>query len=142
MVTIPTTEQLKTRFPEFINVSDARVTLFIEEATCSVDDCWVEKDQSPAIMALACHMMSLEGEPSASSGAGEGSDPSNTNFKDGRFLKRRKVGDTENEWAESSASMAAGSKSATASEAGYRSTTYGSKFYKLMKLNHSGMRVV
>lgn len=142
MVTVPTTEQLKARYPEFNIVDDARVTMFIEEATRSVDDCWAENDQSPAIMALSCHLMSLEGEPSASSGSGEGSDPSNTNFKDGRFLKRRKVGDTENEWAESAASMTAGTKSATASEAGYRSTTYGAKFYKLMKLNHSGMRVV
>lgn len=142
MVSVPTSENLKARYPEFTSVNDARVTLFIEEATQSVDDTWIENDQSPAIMSLACHLMSLEGEPSASSGAGEGSDPSNTNFKDGRFLKSRQVGDTKNEWAESASAVAAGQMSATASQAGYRSTTYGAKFLKLMKLNHSGMRVV
>ncbi len=142
MVDTPTASELKVRFPEFATVADARVTLFIEDATRSVDDLWIESDQSPAIMSLACHLMSLEGEPSASSGSGEDSDPSKTNFKDGRFLKSRQVGDTKNEWAESAASMAAGSMSATASEASYRSTVYGARFLKLMKLNHSGMRVV
>lgn len=142
MVNVPTSANLKARYPEFTSVGDARVTLFIEEAARSVDDSWIETDQSPAIMSLACHLMSLEGEPSASSGSGEGSDPSNTNFKDGRFLKSRQVGDTKNEWAESAAATAAGSMSATASQAAYRSTAYGAKFLKLMKLNHSGMRVV
>lgn len=140
MVNVPSVADLRARFPEFASVADARVTLFIEDATRSVDDSWIDTDQAPAIMSLACHYMSLEGEPSASSDAG--SDPSKTNFKDGRFLKRRTVGDTTNEWAESSAATAAGSMSATASEAGYRATVYGARFWKLMKLNHSGMRVV
>lgn len=142
MVNVPNVADLKTRFPEFTVVDDARVALFIADAARSVDDSWIETDQSPAIMFLACHYMSLEGEPSASSGSGVGSDPSNTNFKDGRFLKYRQVGDTKNEWAESAAATAAGAMSATASEAGYRATVYGARFLKLMKLNHSGMRAV
>jgi hypothetical protein len=138
MVNVPTAANLKARYPEFTPVADARITLFIEEAARSVDDSWIETDQSPAIISLACHQMSLEGEPASSSGGSAGSG----NAKDGRFLKSRKVSDVSNEWAESEASKATGTLSATASQAEYRSTSYGANFLRLMKLNHSGMRVV
>lgn len=133
MVNVPTAEELKARFPEFATVVDARVTMFIEDATRSVDDTWIDTDQSPAIMNLACHMMSLEGEPSASTSGGV------SNLVNGRFLKSRQVGDVKNEWAESAS---AGAVSASASQSGFRSTVYGSRFVKLMMLNHTGMRVV
>lgn len=150
MVNVPTAANLKARYPEFTPVADERITLFIQEAARSVDDSWIETDQSPAIISLACHQMSLEGEPASSSGgsasggsaSGGSAGSSADNAKEGRFLKSRKVGDVSNEWAESEASKAAGTLSATASQAEYRSTSYGANFLRLMKLNHSGMRVV
>lgn len=131
MVTAPTPTQFKERYVEFTPVSDPRVTIFLTEALRSVDDSWLEADQQPAIMALAAHNLSLEGEPALSNGTVV------TN-QNGRYLKSRKVGDVTNEWAESE-SQKSGS---TAQENSYRSTVYGAKFYQLMKLNHTGMRVV
>ena len=81
MVTTPTALQLKARYPEFSEVSDTRVDIFIAEALRFVDDSWREVDQTPAILALSCHNMASEGEPYASTS--EGSDPSATNLKDG-----------------------------------------------------------
>lgn len=137
MVNVPTAANLKARYPEFTPVSDDRITLFIEEAARSVDDSWIETDQSPAIISLACHRMSFEGEPALSSGGSAISGDAN-----GRYLQSRKVGDVSNTWAESAASQAAGSMSFTASQAEYRSTIYGANFLRLMKLNHSGARAV
>lgn len=140
MVNVPSSSDLRARYPEFEPVSHTRLTLFIDEASRRVDDSWLEADQSPAILNLACHLLSLEGEPSAS--VDGVSNSANTNLKNGRFLKSRKVGDVSNEWAESAASAAVGAMSKTALQAGYNSTPYGAKFLSIMKLNHSGARVV
>jgi hypothetical protein len=139
MVDTPTADNLKARYPEFASVADARVTLFLVEASSRVDSTWREADQAPAIIALACHEMSLEGEPAASI---SGSATGGASLANGRFLKSRSVGDVSNEWSESAASAAAASKSATASQAGYRSTPYGAKYLKLLSLNRPGMAVV
>lgn len=140
MVDIPTNVEVKTRHPEFAGVADARVDLFISDATRRVDDTWVEDDQKPAIIALTCHLMSLEGEPALTASLASGGNTSGS--ANGKFLKRRKVGDTENEFAESAGTLAASQKSSTAAKAGYRSTPYGSQFLKILELNHSGVRVV
>lgn len=139
MVDVPTNTEVKTRHPEFASVDDARIDLFITDATNQVDDTWEVTDQKRAIIALTCHLMSLEGEPALTASLAGGGNTSGT--ANGKFLKRRKVGDTENEFAESAGSNAAAQKSFTASQAGYRATPYGAQFLKLLQLNHSGMRV-
>lgn len=140
MVDVPTVVEVKARHPEFSSVDDTRIDLFISDATRQVDDTWLTDDQKPAIIALTCHLMSLEGEPALTASLANGGNTSGS--ANGKFLKRRKVGDTENEFAESAGTLAAAQKSSTASQAGYRSTPYGARFLKLLQLNHSGVRVV
>lgn len=59
--TLPTATELKTRYPKFAAVADATVTAVILDASRSVDQSWFEEDYQPAIMALAAHMLVLEG---------------------------------------------------------------------------------
>lgn len=140
MVTIPTASELKLRYTEFEPLDEARINIFIEEASRSVDDTWIEDDQKHAIMALTCHLMSLEGEPSKTVNSGSSTVVSSGGVE--LYLKKRTVGDTSNEYAETSGSVSNGSGDSGSAENDYQSTPYGAKFYKLLKLNHSGMRVV
>ena len=139
MVDLPTPANLKARYPEFTPVEDSRIALFIQEAFSQVSDKWRVVDQPVAILALAAHHMSLEGEPSAS--ATVVGTPAGTNLTDGKFLKVLQVGDTKNEWAESTAKSASANMSATAAQAELRSTAYGAKFLRLRRQNFAGLRV-
>lgn len=59
--TSPSATEVKTRFPEFVDVSDARVDAFVAEAARRVDSSWIEDDASVAMTYLAAHMMAAEG---------------------------------------------------------------------------------
>ena len=126
MVDTPTAAELKLRYPEFCDVADNRVDIFIDDAALEVDDTWLASDQKRAISALAAHLMKVDGVLNA------GVDLSPT----GTFLKRRKVGDTENEYALN------GSGDTSGGRFGYDSTSYGATYKRLLKLNHRGPRVV
>lgn len=133
----PTATLLKARYPEFDPVDDVRVGLFIDEALSSVDNTWVEADYQTAIMALACHKMTMEGEPLRSSNPSATIDVSNL----GRKIKSRKVGDVSVEFEGSDASTSTPDK-ASSFRLDLSKTPYGNKYLQLLKLNSFGMRVV
>jgi hypothetical protein len=120
----PTPETFKARYPEFMPVSDALVQLVLDDAIGDVGDTWLEKDRARAQMLLAAHILTMEGEPgrttTGQSSAGTG------------FVRRRKVGDVEVEFATPGAS--ASGVAAT----GYDATAYGQAFIRLMRLNFPG----
>lgn len=134
MVDTPTPTELKTRYPEFAGVADTYVTAVIDEAKDFVTDEWLERDQKKAVMSLACHNMSLEGEPARSNGDLDLVVPQ------GQLLKRRKVGDVEVELAEKSSTVAKGSTGSVADQ--YATTSYGQVYWRLLKLNNRGFRSV
>lgn len=134
MVDIPTPAELKTRYPEFSKLSDDYLTAVIDEAKDFVNDEWLQRDQKKAIMSLACHNMSLEGEPARSDGDLDLVVPQ------GQLLKRRKVGDVEVELAEKSSTVAKGSTGSLADQ--YAVTSYGQVYWRLLKLNNRGFRSV
>lgn len=60
--TVPTAAALKVRYPGFADVADDTVEAAITDAARGVDSTWTEGDYQPAIMALAAHLMTLEGQ--------------------------------------------------------------------------------
>jgi len=120
---IPTTADLKARYPEFESVSDARVSLFIEEALSYVGQCWSERDYKTAVLAAAAHLMAMEGEPRQ-----EGAPvPPGTQL--GAGIKRRKVGDVEVEL-----NVSARSNERTGQDF-WTQTSYGQTYWRLLRLN-------
>lgn len=68
-VTIPTATSIKTRFPEFADVSDAVVEFAIEEARLGVRDNW-SVGYNLAIVYLVAHYVASSIAASASAGSG------------------------------------------------------------------------
>lgn len=56
-----TVEQFKTAKPQFSAVEDSTVQLYLDMASRFADETWTEKDYQPAVIAMACHLMTLEG---------------------------------------------------------------------------------
>lgn len=125
---LPTAAELKTRFPAFGSVGDARVSAFIDEAKSYVGTSWIETDYQLGIMAAAAHNMAMEGEPAV---AGVTVPPTLL----GAGIKRRKVGDVETEY-----NVAAPGGSGLKAE--FSTTPYGRIYLRLARLNGSGPRVV
>ena len=127
-ITLPTAADLKARFPEFAPVADGLVGAVIGEAAGSVDETWRGADRSPAILALAAHMLALEGEPGrtngTSTGAGVGA------------VQSIKVGDVETQFGSRGAGVVAG-----AASLGLTDTTYGQRFIALRRRNFPSVTV-
>jgi len=54
---IPTATNLKAVFPEFADQPDAAVEFAIEQASRNVDDSWLEKDRTLALLFLSAHYL-------------------------------------------------------------------------------------
>lgn len=144
MVDIPTATDVTTRYPEFKQVDEARVEIFIEDASGHVDDTWTQRDQKKAIMALTAHMMTKEGEPAnsislAAGGSGTGA-ASNSGAE--TFLKKRTVGDVSSEYEETASSKAGGGDTSSSSGNDFKSTSYGEQYYRLLRLNFKAPVVI
>jgi hypothetical protein len=127
--TAPAAIDLKTRYPEFASVADSTVNAVLEEAVGEVGDTWIEKDRTPAVLALTAHLLSQSGMPGAP-GAGGG------RAAVAGAIKRRKVGDVETEFA------GIGDSRSTSPLARYRTTAYGLRYLELMRRNFPTARVV
>ncbi len=118
----PTAAHLKSRYPEFDPVADALVTSVLDDAIADVDDRWIENDRRRAQLALAAHMLAVEGEPARSQAiaAGQSIDP--------RLgpVKRDKVGDTETEYV-----VTGDASGGSAADNAYTSTRYGQQLLVL-----------
>lgn len=134
MVTIPSAADLKTRYPEFTPVDDALVTAVIEEASHMVDDGWELNDQKPGILALAAHLLAMEGWPARATL------PPGTPIPPGagQQVLMRKVGDVTVQYAQT----ASGSGSGGSGLLDLALTAYGRRFAQLMKLNAPAIGLV
>lgn len=127
MAEVPlTAADLKARYPEFNAVSDAYVDAVLSEAALSVGDTWIATDRVPATLALAAHMMSLEGEPARTANGGVAVTET---------VKRVKVGDVETEFAVASGGGASGADD-------YGTTLYGVAFLRYRRRSFPGVIVV
>lgn len=124
----PTASDLKARFPEFGSVSNDLINLILAEALPKVGETWIEADRRPAILYLAAHLLSMEGEPARSS-SGVGISATGP-------LKRRKVGDVEVEYA------GGGEGGGSSDASGYMLSHYGRRYRELMRANFPAIRAV
>lgn len=56
-----TPEQFKAVKPQFADVDEAVIQSYLDLAAIWVDESWPESVHQPAIMAVACHLMTLDG---------------------------------------------------------------------------------
>lgn len=127
--TVPTSATLKARYPEFKDVPEALIDLFLAEAVSDVGDTWLEKDRARAQLLLTAHKLTIEGEPERSltgvGSAGTGQ------------IKRDKVGDAETEFSGSGAGVVA-----SAQTLGLSDTAYGMEFMRIQRKNFPAVGVV
>lgn len=125
--TAPTPAELKARYPVFATVDDVIVQAAIDEAGRMVDETWTEGDYTNAIMLAACHIMALEGHGTSAeakavaTGAG-----AYETIRSGQLTLTRGA------WA--SGQSADGNW--------WKSTSWGRRFWQLLRLNKAGPRVV
>lgn len=129
--TAPTAETFKVRYPEFSGVPDALVSAVLGEAIGQIGDDWHEDDRAQAQSLLAAHNLTMEGEPERSRTIAAGGDISG---KTNGAMTSMKVGDVAVTYADRNAS-GGGSGSMGSTEAEYRRTPYGARYYELMRRN-------
>lgn len=133
----PTIEQFRTRFPEFTEeeVPDETLQLFLDEAIAEVGDNWIDADRRPAILFLTAHNLSAEGY-----GSSGGSSSLPVDESTGAYLKRRRVGDVEVEFATAS-DLGGGGRTISAGLA-YQSSPYGRRYWEIRQRNFPAVLVV
>ena len=135
MVATASAADLKARYPEFTPVDDALITLVIAEAAPMIDDGWEVSDQKPGILALAAHLLSMEGWPKRSALPAGSPVPATA----GRQVLMRKVGDVTTQYAQTG-SASGGGPSGLLSQ--LTLTPYGNRFRQLLKLNAPAIALV
>jgi len=131
----PSAADLVARYPEFDPVSEARIGAFITEALQGVSTSWVEADYQPAILALAAHMMAVEGEPARSNNPSAAVNPLTL----GRAVQSRKVGDVSTTYGGGTAAGGAFSASAGPD---YSATTYGRRYMEMLHRNGTTLTAI
>jgi hypothetical protein len=119
---VPTTNNLKAKFPEFADESDASVEFAIEEAQLNVDDTWIDTLNSTlGLYYLSAHylMVSRSRAESAS----------------GQMVRSENFGPMSVTYATPNQPTAASSSDLT-------TTPYGTRFLELVHLNFPPVAVV
>jgi hypothetical protein len=124
-ITPPPAADLKARYPVFADVSDALIDAVMGEAAQWVDTSWRAADRVPAVLALAAHLMAVEG---ALDGGASGSAVNGP-------VASSKVGDV----AVTFANRAAASMGDLS---GFGETAYGQQFLRLRRRNFPAVLAV
>lgn len=116
---MPTPADLKARYPEFDAVSESRIAGVITETALDVGEAWPEEYRKPARIALAAHLLAMEGalRGDQTAGASIAGDVASVS-----------VGDVSTSFA-SPASASTGGASAR-----FEGTAYGKRFLELRRL--------
>jgi hypothetical protein len=123
-MTIPTAAALKARYPEMDGVNNTLIDAVIADAAAYVDDTWREGDRSPAILALAAHMLASEGRSTGGGSAVSGP------------VTSVKVGDVSTTFG------GAGASAGMSDLSGFGATAYGLAFLRLRRRNFPAVAVV
>jgi hypothetical protein len=113
------------------------VDLVLGEVVSAVGDGWIERDQSLAIKLLAAHTLSMEGEPERSKAIEAGRGVANAQSGS---VSSMKVGDVSVTYAGRSSGNTGVGMGAISAE--YQKTTYGQRYYELMRKNFPAVRAV
>ena len=118
---VPSSINLKMKFPEFQDQDDATIEFAIEEAALSVDDTWLPSDQPVALMYLAAHylMVSVQRQESAM----------------GEVVSSERFGEMSITYKTPNQPMMASSEDFT-------TTSYGTRFMDLAKKNFPACLVI
>lgn len=122
--TAPTTTDFKLRFPQFGEISDARVNMALSEASLFVSTAWAEPDYAPGILFLAAHDLSLEPPPTATPTPGATTETAGA-------LSDVSVGDVRVKFGSGSGATASTANAGKRLEA----TVYGRKYLELRNRN-------
>lgn len=113
----PTPADFKTRYPSFVDVPDATVQAVLNEAETRVTDRWREVDRLPAVMLYTAHVLTLEGLGTGTESEVAGTDGFKVIRSGSLTLERFDNG------------------SITSNSSQLRSTSFGRRFYELLRLN-------
>lgn len=127
--TPPTIDDFKARYPEFTIASDTFMQLILNESIDEVGDTWVERDRTPAILALTAHFLAAQGQGVAGVGPGGGGASSTGT------LKSYTVGDV-------SATFSGIDTGSAEALIGFKSTAYGQEYLRRMRRNFPAVAVV
>jgi len=119
----PPAADLKTRYPAFAGVADALVNAVLADAALWIDDRWRESDRVPAALALAAHMLAVEGAIDGGSGTAINGPVASS-----------KVGDVSVTFA--------GRASGSGDFSGFAETAYGQAFLRLRRRNFPAVLAV
>ena len=124
-VPVPDADTLKDRYPAFLSVENEHIDYALDEAARCVGETWIEADKQPAILALAAHILTVEGHGDGG-GAAAGS------------VASHKVGDVAVTF------HAFGETKIKAGAAGseYMMTTYGRRWLQYLRRNAPFVMVV
>lgn len=124
----PSVAHLLARYPAFADVSPITIKLWLADAERVVTETWIEGDYAPGLMSLAAHNMAMLGLGSTSSSA---SSP----------VTALPAGVTSVKSADFAMSITP-EQANRASSGSLESTLYGNEFYKLLRRNRAGPRVM
>lgn len=117
--TAPTLDDFVLRFPEFKETPAYKINAAMIEVMRSVDETWIEGDYIPAILYLTAHVLS--GDISAAETVGNGGEIASESI--GRISISYR-------------------QTASGGGAGLLSTSYGTKYAELRRLNHPPFLIV
>jgi len=117
---VPTLDDFVLRFPEFKETPAYQINAAMVEAMRKVDETWTEGDYAPAIMWLTAHILSSDTNAASTMGGVSGEIASET-------LGRISVTYRQ---------------AANGGGVGFGSTSYGTRYLELLRLNHPPFLVV
>lgn len=123
MLIPPSSNEFKARFPRFAAVDDGVVTDALDRASTQVDETWATYDRDEGMLLYAAHQLTLDGQ-------GTGTE-AELNAQGAGGLRIMKSGSLTIERFDRGA----------ASGGAYETTSYGTRFLTLLKLNRGGSRV-
>ena len=135
---LPTLADFRARYPEFTPVPDGLAAGVVTEAGLFVDETWRDSDRAPAVLALAGHLLSREGEPGRSSTLAAGGALAAAPGALGS-LTGMSVGDVSVSYSDASSASSSGDG---ASASDYSTTAYGRLFLRLRARNFPAVMVV
>lgn len=118
---------------------DALVSAVLGESFDLIGANWIEADRAKAQKLWTAHTLTMEGEPQRSQSIAAGGEVS-ANASQGEMTSM-KVGDVAVSFASRSAANAGGGASTGSTQAEYCRTSYGTRFYELMKRNITSVLV-
>lgn len=129
-VAIPTSFQLKQRYPAFESAGDTMVETVLADAAREVSEDWIAADQTPAILAFAAHLLTLEGYGGKSVSLG------GSNVSVSGAVEMTKVGDVSVKFLDTSKTLY------TPTNGGLDETPYGRRFLELRRRSFPAVMVV